>query len=45
MATDLNKCDCGWEEHSGSKDFNPHRQKCPNCGAEFFEREEIRWFL
>jgi len=41
--TDVNRCDCGWSETG--ENVNPHRQKCPNCGAPFFEREEIRWFM
>lgn len=46
MPTDLNKCgQCGWQENDTSDDFNPRRQKCPDCGASFHNREEIRWFL
>lgn len=42
--TDANICDsCGWAETGDN--VNPNRQKCPKCGAEFFEREEIRRFL
>jgi hypothetical protein len=41
--TDVNRCDCGWCETD--ENVNPHRQKCPSCGAPFFEREEIRWFM
>lgn len=41
--TDSNICDCGWQEVG--EDVNPHRQECPRCGAPFFEREEIRWFM
>lgn len=46
MATDLNKCGtCGWQEIETEDEFNPQRMKCPECGAPFHEREEIRWFL
>lgn len=41
--TDNNICDCGWSEHG--KNVNPNRQKCPECGAPFFSREETRWFM
>lgn len=41
--TDVNRCECGWCEIGD--DVNPHRQKCPECGREFFGREEIRWFM
>lgn len=44
MSTDVNMCDCGWAETRDEDSFSPHRQKCPNCGREFFDREEIRWF-
>lgn len=38
----MNICDsCGWEESNG----NPHRRKCPECGAAFFERNVYRRFL
>lgn len=40
--TDANICDCGWREVRPN--VNPNRQKCPECGAPFFDREEIRWF-
>jgi len=39
---DLNQCDCGWAEVGES--VNPHRKKCPNCGAQFVHSETIRWF-
>jgi hypothetical protein len=40
--TDANICECGWTE--AGDNLNPHREQCPECGGEFFEREEIRWF-
>lgn len=43
MTTDANICDCGWQE--AGENVNPHRMKCPECGAPFFEREEVRWFM
>lgn len=42
MATDVNQCDCGWSEVGDN--VNPHRKKCPNCGAPFVHSETIRWF-
>lgn len=46
MTTDMNRCgNCGWERANNHEDFNPRRMKCPDCGAEFLEREEFRWFL
>ncbi len=38
-----NICDCGWQEHG--ENANPHRKKCPECGASFFSREVTRWFM
>ena len=39
---DVNQCDCGWSEVG--ENVNPHRKKCPNCGAHFVFSETIRWF-
>jgi membrane protease subunit (stomatin/prohibitin family) len=39
---DVNRCDCGWSEVG--ENANPHRKKCPNCGAQFVLSETIRWF-
>lgn len=44
MTTDANICEeCSWEEIGAN--LNPNRQQCPECGAAFFDREEIRWFM
>ena len=43
MTTSANICDCGWTETGDN--VNPNRKQCPKCGAPFFEREEIRWFM
>ncbi|SMO81460.1 hypothetical protein [Halorubrum cibi] len=44
MATDVQICsDCGWQL-SGQDKVNPHRKKCPECGAYYFGREEVQWF-
>jgi NAD-dependent SIR2 family protein deacetylase len=39
---DVNRCDCGWSEVG--ENANPHRKKCPNCGAQYVLNETIRWF-
>lgn len=43
MSTDVNVCAaCGWQE-SGDE-LNPNRKKCPECGAAYEFREEVRYF-